>query len=117
MKGAPDGAYVSGLHIDGARWDAIDGVLAESTKDLYPPMPVLHVTAMRNTEAARQWGSCPVAAWQRTRRQCTSTPRALICTWCSWCTCHPSARLLTGFCVVWRCCATHFSELKCMTMS
>ena len=53
MKGAPDGAYVSGLHIDGARWDAIDGVLAESTKDLYPPMPVLHVTAMRNTEAAR----------------------------------------------------------------
>eukprot|EP00644_Phytophthora_capsici_P009072 jgi/Phyca11/526027/estExt2_fgenesh1_pm.C_PHYCAscaffold_60111 len=39
-----DGAYVDGLFLEGARWDAIAHTLAESNpRELYVPLPVLHL--------------------------------------------------------------------------
>ncbi|OWZ24775.1 Axonemal dynein heavy chain [Phytophthora megakarya] len=41
---ADDGAYVDGLFLEGARWDAVTHTLAESKpRELYVPLPVLHL--------------------------------------------------------------------------
>lgn len=41
---AEDGAYVDGLFLEGARWDATTHTLAESKpRELYVPLPVLHL--------------------------------------------------------------------------
>lgn len=39
-----EGVYIYGLYMEGARWDAAQGVIAEShLKELFPIMPVIHV--------------------------------------------------------------------------
>lgn len=39
-----DGAYIRGLFLEGARWDAAEGSLNDSRpKQLYTPLPVLHL--------------------------------------------------------------------------
>lgn len=41
---ARDGAYIHGLFMEGARWDAMQGVIMESKlKELFPEMPVINV--------------------------------------------------------------------------
>lgn len=43
-----DGAYIRGLFLEGARWDADLGSLNESKpKQLYTPLPVLHLNPER----------------------------------------------------------------------
>ncbi|CAM9214827.1 unnamed protein product [Laminaria digitata] len=40
----PDGAYIRGLFLEGARWDSEQGSLNDSRpKQLYTPLPVLHL--------------------------------------------------------------------------
>eukprot|EP00698_Gefionella_okellyi_P011837 TRINITY_DN3147_c0_g1_i1.p1 TRINITY_DN3147_c0_g1~~TRINITY_DN3147_c0_g1_i1.p1 ORF type:complete len:4003 (-),score=857.71 TRINITY_DN3147_c0_g1_i1:159-12167(-) len=42
-----DGAYVSGMFLEGARWSEEDSVLADQQlKQLHPALPVMHVTAV-----------------------------------------------------------------------
>lgn len=39
-----EGAYIHGLFMEGARWDAQSGIITESRlKELFPPMPVINV--------------------------------------------------------------------------
>ncbi len=43
-EGAPDGCFIKGLFLEGARWDDAAGVLTDShPKELYVPMPVIHL--------------------------------------------------------------------------
>lgn len=42
-----EGAYISGLFMEGARWDVASGMIAESKlKELFPQMPVIYVKAL-----------------------------------------------------------------------
>ena len=48
---ARDGAYVTGLYLEGARWDVAGNCLEESRpKELYCPMPVIHCRAMPESD-------------------------------------------------------------------
>lgn len=39
-----EGAYVHGLFMEGARWDAQGGVITDSRlKELFPPLPVMNI--------------------------------------------------------------------------
>ena len=54
MKPPAEGVFVYGLHMDGAQWDADERALAESGKELFPRVPVMHVSAMPKVEAAER---------------------------------------------------------------
>jgi len=57
-----DGAYISGLFMEGARWDTNSGMLDEALlKQLYSPMPVILVKAALQEKAEqRDTYACPV---------------------------------------------------------
>lgn len=63
IKEFPDeGAYVHGLFLEGARWNEEEGVLADQyLKQLHPPLPVMHVTAVTiESKATEGIYTCPV---------------------------------------------------------
>ncbi len=46
-----DGAYISGLFLEGARWSAETHVLAEShPRELFVPMPIIHLSPKRKSD-------------------------------------------------------------------
>ncbi|XP_005875475.1 PREDICTED: dynein heavy chain 9, axonemal [Myotis brandtii] len=57
-----EGAYVHGLFMEGARWDAQAGVITEAKlKDLTPPMPVMFIKAIpADKQDCRSVYACPV---------------------------------------------------------
>ncbi|XP_032945882.1 dynein axonemal heavy chain 9 [Rhinolophus ferrumequinum] len=57
-----EGAYVYGLFMEGARWDAQAGIIAEAKlKDLTPPMPVVFIRAIpADKQDCRSVYPCPV---------------------------------------------------------
>merc|ERR1711881_797652 len=59
---AREGAYVSGLYLEGARWDIPNGVLEESRlKELHPKMPVVTIRALPSARVdTRDMYLCPV---------------------------------------------------------
>jgi len=61
-EGTRDGAYISGLFVEGARWDAQAGVLDDAImKQLYAPMPLILVKAATQEKGeARDIYQCPV---------------------------------------------------------
>ncbi|XP_066247509.1 dynein beta chain, ciliary [Euwallacea similis] len=57
-----DGAYVHGLHMEGARWDVQAGIIMDSKlKELYPSMPVINIRAItQDKQDLRNMYECPV---------------------------------------------------------
>ncbi|KAF5277248.1 hypothetical protein FQR65_LT00356 [Abscondita terminalis] len=57
-----DGAYVHGLHMEGARWDVQAGIIMDSRlKELFPAMPVINVRAItQDKQDLRNMYECPV---------------------------------------------------------
>ncbi|RYG57583.1 hypothetical protein EON66_00035 [archaeon] len=58
-----DGAIVTGLFLQGARWDASAGCLAESMpRELFTPLPLMHLCPRRTTDidAEAKVYDCPV---------------------------------------------------------
>ena len=57
-----EGAYISGLSMDGARWDVNAGLIAASKpKEMFSPMPVINVKAvlLEKGESSGMY-NCPV---------------------------------------------------------
>jgi len=73
---ARDGAYVTGLFIEGARWDMPTGVLEDSfMKELYPKMPVIQMRAiLSEKEDLRGVYVCPVYKQTERATPGTATP-------------------------------------------
>lgn len=62
-----EGAYVSGLFLEGARWDRPSGQLANAKKDLYNRMPVMYIKAVTLDKFdSKNYYQCPV---YKTRRR------------------------------------------------
>ena len=65
-KQADEGVYIHGLFLEGCTWDSKAKVLVESQpKELYTPLPVLHVSATISSKAKKFYDSgkfydCPV---------------------------------------------------------
>ncbi|KAH1023596.1 hypothetical protein HUJ04_012770 [Dendroctonus ponderosae] len=57
-----DGAYVHGLHMEGARWDVQAGIIMDSKlKELHPAMPVMNIKAItQDKQDLRNMYECPV---------------------------------------------------------
>lgn len=57
-----EGAFISGLFMEGARWDSISGSIADSNlKELFPSMPVVYVVAMpQEKKDVKNVYECPV---------------------------------------------------------
>ncbi|GFH16498.1 dynein heavy chain 7 [Haematococcus lacustris] len=56
-----DGIYISGLWIDGARWDSAAGCLVESLPGaMYAPLPVIHFFPERDYEPPGDQYQCPL---------------------------------------------------------
>nr|XP_045746232.1 dynein axonemal heavy chain 9 [Mirounga angustirostris] len=57
-----EGAYIHGLFMEGARWDAQAGIITEAKlKDLTPPMPVMFIKAIpADKQDCRSVYPCPV---------------------------------------------------------
>ena len=51
-----------GLYMEGARWDTVNGTIAESRlKELYPPMPIMFIKAItQDKQETRALYECPV---------------------------------------------------------
>jgi len=62
VEAARDGAYATGLFVEGARWDAAAGVLDDAVmKQLYPALPLILIkAATQGKEEARDIYPCPV---------------------------------------------------------
>lgn len=59
-----DGAYVNGLFLEGAKWDADKNILAEpETMKLHYAMPIIHfrptITEGKNKKKAQNYYKCP----------------------------------------------------------
>lgn len=61
-QAAREGAYVTGLSLEGAAWDSKKGTLVDSKlKDLHPKMPIIHIKAVQNEKAdPNSFYDCPV---------------------------------------------------------
>jgi len=61
-KPPSDGAYVYGLYIEGARWNAEKQVLDESRpKELYTDLPIIHLLPIANRKAPKDgFYHCPI---------------------------------------------------------
>lgn len=62
-RSAPrEGAYVHGLHMEGARWDVQAGIIMDSKlKELFPSMPVINIRAItQDKQDLRNMYECPV---------------------------------------------------------
>lgn len=61
-EGTRDGAFISGLFVEGARWDTQAGVLDDAImKQLYAPMPLILIKAATQEKGeARDIYPCPV---------------------------------------------------------
>lgn len=57
---AADGVYVHGLYLEGARWDAIAGVLDDSQAELSYPMPVLLLRGATKASVSTDEYECPI---------------------------------------------------------
>eukprot|EP01002_Notosolenus_urceolatus_P015217 NODE_753_length_1810_cov_24.956843_g613_i0.p1 GENE.NODE_753_length_1810_cov_24.956843_g613_i0~~NODE_753_length_1810_cov_24.956843_g613_i0.p1 ORF type:complete len:547 (-),score=214.31 NODE_753_length_1810_cov_24.956843_g613_i0:169-1809(-) len=59
---AREGAYVSGLFLEGARWDSNNGCLEDpKMKELYPQMPVILIRGLPSSKVDfRDYYACPV---------------------------------------------------------
>ncbi|EFA11309.2 dynein beta chain, ciliary [Tribolium castaneum] len=57
-----EGAYVHGLHMEGARWDVQAGIIMDSKlKELFPSMPVINIRAItQDKQDLRNMYECPV---------------------------------------------------------
>lgn len=57
-----EGAYVHGLHMEGARWDVQAGIIMDSRlKELFPAMPVINIRAItQDKQDLRNMYECPV---------------------------------------------------------
>lgn len=57
-----DGAYIHGLHMEGARWDVQAGIIMDSRlKELFPAMPVINIRAItQDKQDLRNMYECPV---------------------------------------------------------
>ncbi|XP_014229978.1 dynein beta chain, ciliary-like [Trichogramma pretiosum] len=57
-----EGAYISGLFMEGARWDTASGFIADSRlKELFPQMPVMYIKAITQDKAEmKNMYDCPV---------------------------------------------------------
>jgi dynein heavy chain len=56
-----DGAFITGLTLEGARWDDKAGVLEDSKpKELFCPMPVILVRAVTADKETKDTYACPV---------------------------------------------------------
>jgi len=73
---ARDGALVSGLFIEGARWDMTQGVMEDSfMKELYPRMPIIQMRAiLAEKEDLRGVYICPVYKQTERATPGTATP-------------------------------------------
>ena len=62
VEAARDGAYATGLFVEGARWDPQSGVLDDAImKQLYPPLPLILIKAQtQGKDEARDVYQCPV---------------------------------------------------------
>ena len=59
--GPEDGILVSGLWIDGARWDAAGQCLEESEPGaMYAPLPIVHFKPLQNHEPPAEQYECPL---------------------------------------------------------
>jgi dynein heavy chain len=58
----PDGVYIRGLFLEGARWDAKEGSISDSLpKQLYTELPVIHLDPMQHRpEVEKDIYRCPV---------------------------------------------------------
>ncbi|KAJ9531756.1 hypothetical protein QJQ45_021904, partial [Haematococcus lacustris] len=60
-SGPEDGIYISGLWVDGARWDSAAGCLVESLPGaMYAPLPVIHFFPERDYEPPGGQYQCPL---------------------------------------------------------
>lgn len=73
---ARDGAYLTGLYIEGARWDMQSGTLEDSyMKELYPKMPIINIRAiLAEKEDLRGVYVCPVYKQTERATPGTATP-------------------------------------------
>lgn len=57
-----EGAYVNGLFMEGARWDTVNGSIADSLqKELFPAMPVIFIKAVtQDKQDVKNIYECPV---------------------------------------------------------
>ncbi|CAH1986860.1 unnamed protein product [Acanthoscelides obtectus] len=57
-----DGAYIHGLHMEGAKWDVQAGIIMDSRlKELFPAMPVIYVKAItQDKQDLRNMYQCPL---------------------------------------------------------
>ncbi|KAJ8609535.1 hypothetical protein CTAYLR_006023, partial [Chrysophaeum taylorii] len=59
--GPDDGVYVSGLYMEGARWDFDDHLVRESKLgEMFVPMPVIHFQPAVGHKTPDGWYACPV---------------------------------------------------------
>ena len=60
-EGPQDGVYVSGLFVDSARWDRVEGCLAESLPAvMHDTLPVVHFRPEANYEVPSELYECPL---------------------------------------------------------
>ncbi|KAL9650835.1 hypothetical protein ABK040_001885 [Willaertia magna] len=61
-QSAREGAYITGLCLEGAGWDSKKGSLVDSKlKDLHPKMPIMHIKAVQNEKSdPNSFYDCPV---------------------------------------------------------
>jgi dynein heavy chain len=59
--GPDDGIYVHGLWLDGARWDAAGGYLADAQPGvMYAPLPVIHFKPAAHYSPPEEQYQCPL---------------------------------------------------------
>jgi dynein heavy chain len=83
-----DGAFITGLTLEGARWDDKAGVLEDSKpKELFCPMPVILVRAVTADKAeSKDAYACPVYTTEaRFREEVFTAQLKSKHSWIKWC--------------------------------